>query len=179
MRPASILSVCVLAGAVLALGACSRQPAAPMAEAAPAPASEDRLARGQYLVGIMDCAGCHAPGALTGQAKPGGPLSGSREGFEIPGFGVVYPPNLTPHEAGLGTWSEAEIITAVRTGVRPDGRVLAPIMPWRAYAHLTDADAAAIAVYLKAQPAVEHRVPGPTPPQSAKNPYLTMKAPAG
>ena len=38
---------------------------------------------------------------------------------------------------------------AIRTGVRPDGHVLAPIMPWRAYAGLTKIDAAAITLELR------------------------------
>ena len=59
-------------------------------------------------------------------------------GFEIPGLGVFYGPNLTPDkETGLGSWSKQQIVTALQTGKRPDRRVLAPIMPWRAFAKLT------------------------------------------
>jgi hypothetical protein len=47
-------------------------------------------------------------------------------------------------DAGLGTWTKREMIVAIQTGVRPDGRMLAPIMPWRAYAELTKSDAGAI-----------------------------------
>jgi cytochrome c len=43
-------------------------------------------------------------------------------------------------------------VTALITGKRPDGCVLAPIMPWRAFAHLTKSDAYAIAAYLKSLP---------------------------
>ena len=39
-------------------------------------------------------------------------------------------------------------IVAMQTGKRPDGRELAPPMPWRALAHLTKADANAIAAFL-------------------------------
>jgi len=45
--------------------------------------------------------------------------------------------------------------------MRPNARVLAPIMPWRAFANLTPSDAVSIANYLKSLPAVSHRVPGP------------------
>src|SRR5262245_49206024 len=48
-----------------------------------------------------------------------------------------------------------------QTGVRPDGRVLAPIMPWRAYAGLTKSDIGAIVEYLGTLPAISHQVPGP------------------
>ena len=159
----------------LSVSACSK---GAEAEAAAEPTPQDTVARGMYLASVMDCAGCHKPGALTGQARPETPLSGSQEGFEIPGFGVVYPPNLTPHETGLGGWSDQEIITAITKGERPDGRVLAPIMPWHAYAKLTAEDSEALVAYLKSLPPVEHKVPGPTAPEQATQPYLTLKVPA-
>ena len=78
--------------------------------------------RGRYLVTIMDCAGCHTRGALTGRPNPDLFLAGSGEGFHLPGLGYFYPPNLRPDPAtGLGDWSEDDIVRAVRTGERPDG----------------------------------------------------------
>jgi hypothetical protein len=62
---------------------------------------------------------------------------------------------------GLGNWTKDQIATAIQTGVRPDGRVLAPIMPWRAYAGLTKSDVRAIVEYLSNLPAISHKVPGP------------------
>ena len=83
----------------------------------------------------MDCVGCHTGGALAGAPDPKLRLAGSDIGFGAPGLGVFYPPNLTPdQETGLGAWSEADIVKALRTGERPDGRELAPMMPWRSYA---------------------------------------------
>ena len=41
-------------------------------------------------------------------------------------------------------------MNAIRTGVRPDGSVILPPMPWPMYATMTDDDAYAIAAYLKA-----------------------------
>jgi mono/diheme cytochrome c family protein len=138
-----------------------------------------RPTRGAYLAAIMDCAGCHTGGALAGQPDPKLHLAGSGIGFAIPGLGYFYPPNLTPdRETGLGAWSEADIIRAVRTGVRPDGRVLAPVMPWHSYAALTDEDARALARHLRSLPPVRNAVPpitgaGETPP----GPYLAVVAP--
>lgn len=123
-------------------------------------AADDRVERGAYLAAVMDCAGCHTPGALLGAPDPEGHLAGSQVGFQIPGLGIFYPPNLTPDpETGLGTWSEADIIKAVRTGERPDGRMLAPAMPYRSYSALSDADAAALAAYLKSLPPIRHQAP--------------------
>ena len=71
--------------------------------------AQDKIARGEYLVTIMDCAGCHTPGALRGQPDMARQLAGSDVGFQIPGLGIFYPPNLTSDRAtGLGTWSEPD-----------------------------------------------------------------------
>jgi len=141
--------------------------------------AEDLVKRGERQARIMDCQGCHTTGALTGKPDPAMHLAGSAVGFGIPDLGVFYPPNLTPdRETGLGAWSEEDIIRAVRTGARPDGRQLVPVMPWPSYAVLTDADATALAAYLKSVPAVRHQAPPPAgatakPPA----PYLGMMMP--
>jgi mono/diheme cytochrome c family protein len=141
--------------------------------------ARDDLARGKYLATIMDCAGCHTPGIFSGKPDFGKTLGGSEIGFQIPGLGIFYPPNLTPDEkTGIGSWTKQDIVTAIRTGVRPDGRILAPIMPWKSYSALTDADAQALAAYLKSLKSVEHQVPamiGATEKPSA--PYLSVAAP--
>lgn len=141
--------------------------------------ADDLVKRGEYLSKIMDCGGCHTRGALTGKPDPAFSLAGSDIGFEIPGLGYFYPPNLTSDaETGLGKWSEAQIIAAVRTGERPDGRVLVPIMPWMSYAALADEDARALARYLKTLAPVKFAAP-PMTAHAAKAPapHLTVKMP--
>jgi mono/diheme cytochrome c family protein len=139
----------------------------------------DDLKRGEYLMLLMDCGGCHTPGALDGQPDMAQAYSGSDTGFQLPGLGTFYPPNLTADaETGLGSWSLEDIVTAVRTGVRPDGRELAPIMPWHSYAVLTDEDAQALASYIKSLPAISHQVPGPFgPDQAPSHPFLQRQEP--
>ncbi len=141
--------------------------------------AETQVERGAYLAHIMDCGGCHNTGAFTPQPNLETPLSGSDIGFEVPGLGVFYPANLTPDkETGLGSWSDDAVITAFTTGVRPDGRQLAPAMPWMSYGHITAADAAALVAYLRSLPAVSHKVPGPFGPQDKPTaPYMTVVAP--
>jgi mono/diheme cytochrome c family protein len=141
--------------------------------------ADDRLTRGEYLATIMDCGGCHTPGALTGKPDPARNLAGSEVGFQIPGLGIFYPPNLTSdRDTGLGAWSEADIVKAVRTGARPDGRQLVPVMPYHHYARLTDADAAALAAYLKSVKPVRHQVPAITgASEKPKAAYLTVVMP--
>lgn len=135
--------------------------------------------RGAYLARIMDCGGCHTPGALAGQPKDKEALGGAEMGFGVPDLGIFFPPNLTPDKAtGLGGWSEAEIIRAIREGVNPDGRELAPVMAFRSYAGLTDADAADLVAFLKSLPPISRSVPGPfgsSEPSTA--PYFALTMP--
>lgn len=142
-------------------------------------AADDQVARGAYLASIMDCGGCHNTGAFTPTPNVETPLSGSDIGFEIPGLGVFYPPNLTPDKkTGIGSWSDAEIVAAFTTGVRPDGRQLAPSMPWMSYGHITKDDAASLVAYLRSLKPVDHQVPGPFGAQEkATAPYMTVKMP--
>lgn len=142
-------------------------------------AAQDKAKRGEYLATIMDCAGCHTPGALTGKPDTARHLGGSEIGFELPGLGIFYPPNLTSdRDTGLGAWSEADIMKAVRTGARPDGRMLAPVMPYHNYGKLTDADASALATYLKGLKPVRNPAPAIRGPgEKATDPYLTVVMP--
>src|ERR1041384_1465497 len=90
-------------------------------------AAENQLARGKYLTSVIPCTDCHTAGTFLGKPDMAHYLGGSDVGFEIPGLGVFYAPNLTSDkETGLGNWSNEEIATAITTGKRPDGRMLAP-----------------------------------------------------
>ena len=96
-------------------------------------------------------------------------LSGSELGWKGP-WGVTYARNLTPDlDTGIGYWSEDQIVASLRTGMRPDGGVLLPPMPWPDFSALTDADAHAIAAYLMIIPPVAHEVPAKVPPGAAAN----------
>ena len=131
---------------------------------APSAHASAQVDRGRYLVALGGCEDCHTPGSFIGKRDKARTLGGSDVGFAIPGVGVFVPPNLTPDKTGLGAWTNEQIVAAIRTGMRPDGRQLAPTMPWRDFATLTDADAMAIASYLKSLKPVDHKVPGPFGP---------------
>jgi mono/diheme cytochrome c family protein len=97
------------------------------------------LARGKQIGAI--CGECHA-------TKLDGPLVGHNF-FEDggPPIGTLYAPNLTP--AGeISTWSDAEVIRAIREGIHKDGRALA-IMPSAVFHHMSDEDVNAIVAYLR------------------------------
>jgi mono/diheme cytochrome c family protein len=118
--------------------------------------------RGKYLVNIAGCNDCHTPGYFLGKPDAARYLGGSDVGFEIPDLGVFHGPNLTPDKkTGLGGWTNEEIATALTTGARPDGRMLAAIMPWHAFANMTKSDVSAVVAYLRTIPAVTNKVPGP------------------
>lgn len=120
--------------------------------------------RGEYLVTLMGCNDCHTPGTFYGSPDFSRRLSGSELGWTGP-WGVAFPRNLTPDpETGLGKWTDEQIITAFRTGQRPDGRMLAPFMPYASFSHLTDEDAHAIVAYLRSLPPIVHHVPDVVPP---------------
>jgi mono/diheme cytochrome c family protein len=136
--------------------------------------------RGAYLTTVAGCGDCHTPGHFFGKPDAARLLGGSEVGFEIPGLGFFYGSNLTPdRETGLGRWSEADIIKAIRTGVRPDGRILAPAMPVQNFAKLTDEDARAIAAYLKSLKPVSNKVPGPFGAQEKPTSFVMKILPPG
>ncbi|HEX8173100.1 MAG TPA: c-type cytochrome [Thermoanaerobaculia bacterium] len=117
--------------------------------ALPAEPADAQVARGEYLVrNVAVCGGCHS----SDLKNPDGPLAGGRE-FRQWRLGTARASNLTNDDAtGLGTWSEDEIVRALRTGVRKDGRLLAPVMPYGWFNRMSDDDARAIARYLKSLP---------------------------
>ncbi len=111
-----------------------------------------QVARGRYLTThVMTCVDCHSQRDWT---RFSGPLVVGTEGAGGARFdqtmgvpGVVYSTNFTP--VGLGTWSDAEVIRAVTTGVSPDGSVAHPVMPFPAYRHLCEDDAKAMVAFLR------------------------------
>jgi len=144
----------------------------------PTVSEADQVARGKYLVTITGCNDCHTPGYFYGAPDTTRTLSGSELAWKGP-WGVSYPRNLTPElQTGIGAWSDSDIVTAIRTGKRPDGRILLPPMPWPDFATLTDDDAMAIAKYLKTLTPVMHQVPDILAPGTpVKGSYFTLPAP--
>ena len=117
--------------------------------------TESLIERGAYLATVMDCASCHMPRDSDGIQLFEARLSGGNVGFEIPGMGIFLAPNLTPSKTGLGPWSDIDIATAITGGLRPDGRSLAPAMPWPAYAALDKSDVSALVANLRSLPVTD------------------------
>ncbi len=170
--------------AVLARTAFSAPPAPP-GEAA-------KISHGRYLVTAMGCNDCHTPLKMgPGGPEPDMTrmLSGHPQSLVMPAapqlppgpwlmvasatntawagpWGVSFTANLTPDkETGLGSWTEQEFVTALRSGRhRGRGRPILPPMPWQGIGTLTDDDLAAIWAYLRTIPPIVNRVPEPVPP---------------
>ena len=125
---------------------------------AAAAAESDTVERGEYLVRAGGCISCH-----TGAG--GLKLAGGRA-LATP-FGTFYSPNITPDpETGIGRWTDAQFLRALREGVRPDGANYFPVFPYPSFTGITDSDALAIKAYLFSLPAVHrqnrpHDVPFP------------------
>lgn len=143
-----------------------------------AQAKPELVARGEYLATITGCGDCHTPGTFYGAPDMSRKLSGSELGWQGP-WGVSYARNLTPDkETGIGSWTDEQIITAVRQGRRPDGTPVLPPMPWPDFAAMNDDDVKAIVAYLRSVPPVHHAVPAVIPPgKPATGAFLTFPPP--
>lgn len=144
--------------------------------------AETPLERGAYLVnGIVACGNCHTPQTPQGP-QPGMELAGGTPMNE-PGAFLAYASNITPdRETGIGGWSKKDLIRAIREGIRPDGSLIGPPMPFELYRGLSDRDVDAIATYVMSVPPVANRVPAseyaiPLPP-SYGPPVTTVGDPA-
>jgi mono/diheme cytochrome c family protein len=120
------------------------------------------IARGQYLVyGPAHCVECHVGSsddimrASERGVRPA--LTGGMK-FAAAPLGAMYAKNITPdRETGIGRYTDGQIARMLRWSVRPDGRAsMQLLMP---YGDMSDADIVAILSFLRAQPAVPHRVP--------------------
>ncbi len=113
---------------------------------AAAGAATDRVKRGEYLFHAALCEVCHT-------AQDGKFLAGGRP---IPSpFGTFYSPNITPDRRyGIGAWSDADFVRALRKGVSPDNHHYYPAFPYTAYTRLKRDDILAIKAYLDTVPPV-------------------------
>ena len=110
------------------------------------------VAQGQYIFALAGGCGCHT--ADTGPTNAGG------RSIETP-YGRFYGTNITPDPVhGIGTWTDREIIDAIRLGVKPDGTVMSPVMPYPALNGMTDEDVTALVAFLRSlEPVAQENLP--------------------
>jgi mono/diheme cytochrome c family protein len=107
--------------------------------------------RGEYLAKAGGCLGCHTVEAKDDAKDKPVPYAGGRA-LKTP-FGTFYGPNITPHpEAGIGRWSEADFLRAMREGRRPDGSNYFPAFPYPSFTLITDSDLRDLWAYLRSLP---------------------------
>jgi mono/diheme cytochrome c family protein len=96
--------------------------------------------RGKYIFDAAGCLGCHTEAG--GAPMAGGPALKTS-------FGVFYAPNITPDpEFGIGQWSDADFIRALREGLSPRGQHYFPVFPYPAYTKMTTQDLTDLRAYL-------------------------------
>ncbi|MGE0869731.1 MAG: cytochrome c [Kofleriaceae bacterium] len=153
--------------------ACARPPAPAPAPTSPAPAAvvivktpkrpspqDEQLERGAYVVSIAGCKVCHTPMAEADTEVGNGPrpFAGGLEG-RLPQGGIWRTPNITPdRQTGIGTWTDGQIVRAIRMGIHADGTKLLPLMPYPYYHRMTDSDALAVVAYLRSQRPIYNKV---------------------
>ena len=124
------------------------------------PASAQDVARGAYVAKAAGCISCHTDFEGGGASYAGGRV------LKTP-FGTFYSPNITPDpETGIGLWTYADFLRALREGVSPSGQHYFPVFPYTAYTGLSDADVSDLQAFLfSLEPvrseALPHDVPFP------------------
>ncbi len=121
---------------------------------------------GRYIASNRaDCADCHTPRNLQdGQFYMDSLFAGGTIKFGEPEGDNIYSyaRNITPDvETGIGAWTEEQFLDAVTSGVRPDGTVLMPHMPYAYYKFWTQEDLRAVYAYLKTVPSFKRKTPAP------------------
>jgi len=127
---------------------------------AAAPADAQDAERGAYVAKAAGCVSCHTDYKNQGPEYAGG------RGLATP-FGTFYSPNITPDvETGIGAWSDADFVRALREGVSPEGAHYFPVFPYPSYTRMTEQDMLDLKAFLfslepvrRAAPA--HDVPFP------------------
>ena len=103
----------------------------PITSVIAAPPAGPTAEYGLYLTRVGGCMDCH-----------GQNLAGSK----TPDSGAIAPSLV----AVAKSWSEADFIKTLRTGVTPEGKALSKDMPWKEYEKLSDDDFRAIFAHLAA-----------------------------
>lgn len=125
-------------------------------------ATAQRIERGRYLANhVALCINCHSTrnwGYFSGPIVPGTEGKGGdrvREDLRFPG--TFYAANITP--AGIGDWTDGEVLRAITSGVARNGRALAPLMPYASYCTLYEDDVEAIVAYLRTLKPLPNDIP--------------------
>lgn len=125
------------------------------------PAHTPDLANGLTIFNAGGCSSCHAVPDQPDRLRLGGGVA-----IASP-FGTFYAPNISPDVAdGIGSWTEANFVTALLKGTSPSGTHYFPAFPYTSYQHARVEDVRDLFAYLKTLSPVsgkvrDHDVPFP------------------
>jgi mono/diheme cytochrome c family protein len=123
-------------------------------EASALPAYQPSLANGKEMFAAGNCASCHASLNQEDITR----LGGGHE-MKTP-FGTFYTPNISPDDKdGLGSWTEAQFVTALNKGTSPAGTHYYPAFPYASFQHMTFNDVRDLFAYIKTLPKVSGKAP--------------------
>jgi mono/diheme cytochrome c family protein len=119
----------------------------------PNPDLSEKVKKGEYLVNIAGCQGCHTP-SLAGGEKFAGPGT------------AVFSANISPDPStGIGRWSEQDFVNKfaqyrdyAEHGSPKVGPESFTIMPWLNFCQLPEDDLRAMYAYLRTLPPVSKAV---------------------
>ncbi len=134
-------------------------PSAPIA----LPDTTNRVARGKYLVSNIGCYTCHSADFSKLDElhieKTFGFFGGGNQLTDASGRQIMSP-NLTPDmETGIGSWTEAQFVQTVKTGIRANHTPLR--FPMERVTELSDYDLGNIYQYLRTVPPIHNAVARP------------------
>ena len=131
--------------------------------ASQASAQKGSAERGKYIFEAGGCESCHT--------QKGGPPMAGGPPLRTP-FGTFYAPNITPDpQYGIGKWTDADFIRALREGVSPEGANYFPVFPYSSYTNMTTQDLLDLKAYLGTLTPVKN----PSHPHEVKWPF-SMRA---
>ncbi len=127
---------------------------------AQAQSKADLIKRGDYLVnGILTCGNCHSPKGPTGDIA-GKEFSGGLS-WDEPPFKVTAPNITQDKDTGIGNYTDAQLKTLLRKGIKRNGVPIAMVMPAGFYEIMTERDLDAVIAYLRTIKPIKNRVPDP------------------
>lgn len=115
---------------------------------------QPNIDNGRLLFYAGGCTSCHAAPNQDDKLRLGG-------GYALKSpFGTFHVPNISPHERdGIGSWSTADFVRAMREGLSPDGRHYYPAFPYTSYQRMSPADLGDLFAFMKTLAPVEGRAP--------------------
>jgi mono/diheme cytochrome c family protein len=117
-----------------------------------ADAASPNLVNGHALFYAGSCGTCHSSPGQTDETRLGGGNSLKS------GFGTFYMPNISSDKAdGIGGWTTAQFIAAMRDGVSNHGQNEYPAFPYTSFQRMTANDLRDLLGFIKTLPAVAGR----------------------